>query len=144
MKDTIRERILKERGLAITKPNVRQRNRTIFKVTPPAGAIPKTKTMQLMEMKYGSGHTLEEVLMSGSLNQIVKVFHGEVDRSTVSKWIDRLKLKFTEDNLPNCTTCMHQGPACDGGICYVLMEREQYDLVEVKKGQVLNGASCEV
>ncbi len=138
--DTIRERILKERGLVMTKPGHRQRR--IYKVTPTYEIISKTPTMQLMEMKYCKGERLEDILMTGSLNQVVKRFHGEVDRSTVSKWIDRLKLVFTKDNLPICKTCHHKGPACDGGICLILMEREQYDLLEVKKVEVLSGATC--
>lgn len=136
-RDTIRERILKERGLVMTKPG--HRRRRIYKVTPDTKSIPKTSKMQLMEMKYGRGGRLEDILMTGSLNQIVKKFHNEVDRSTVSKWIDRLKLVYTKNNLPTCSTCHHKQLACDGGICTILMEREQYDLVKVKQNQVLNG-----
>ncbi len=134
--DTIRERILKERGLVMTKPG--HRRRIIYKVTT-TESMPKTSRMQLMEIKYCKGERLEDILMTGSLNQIVKRFHGEVDRSTISKWIDKLKLVYTKDNLPVCLTCHHKALACDGGVCTILMEREQYDLVEVKQRQVMNG-----
>ena len=61
-----------------------------------------------------------------------------VDRSTISRWIKRFGLKYSKDNLPSCEDCPHYGPACDSGICYVLIEQGLYDLIEVKKEEMLS------
>ena len=57
-----------------------------------AGARPdtfaKTKFMKLLEYKYNI--RIEDILFSGSLNEVVKLLHGEVDRSTLSKWRKRI------------------------------------------------------
>lgn len=87
---------------------------------------------------------MEELLLSGSLNVVARVCNkGEkppiVDRSTLSKWIKRLKLRYTEDNLPDCNNCRMYGPACDSGICYQLMELGRYDLISIMKAKLLGG-----
>ena len=136
----IRRRLLKERGLTTTK-EVGKHKHLIPATTPRTGRPRLTPLMRYLEQK--TGKRIEELLQLGSLNIVAKVCNaGEVqpvvDRSTLCKWIKRLRLKYNEDNLPDCNNCGHYGPACDSGICYQLIEQGRYDLIEVKKKEVLN------
>lgn len=46
--------------------------------------IRKTTAMRLIEIQF---HVkLEEVLLSGSLNELVRRFDNQIERSTLSKW----------------------------------------------------------
>ena len=133
---TARERILKERGLLVKQPAPRR-----HKILQPAirvtiSGISKTPLMRYLEQKYGK--SIEDVLVSGSLSIVAKQLGNEVDTSTLSRWIKRFKLRYTEDNLPNCEGCKQYGLACEQGVCYVLINLELYELVPVKQKEVLN------
>lgn len=134
---TPKERILQERGLLVTKP-VTKKHRVIRpNIKPTFDGKPKTTLMRYIELRYGK--PIEEILLLGSLSTIAKFLNNEVDTTTLSKWIKRFKLRYNADNLPTCDGCTHQGTACEGGICYVLLNLGLYDLVEVKKKEVLSG-----
>ncbi len=137
VKLTARDRILKERGIIQVKPSIKKHSRLSpsIKVTHPGK--PKTALMKYLEQKYGV--SIEDVLISGSLAVVAKRLGDEVDVTTISKWIKRFKLRYTKDNLPDCIGCKQYGLACEGGICYVLMNMELYELIPIKKEEVLNG-----
>ncbi len=135
-----RDRILRERGL-VRKQGKRGRPRdTVGRFAPlPRPTVSgkrKTALMKYLEQKYGVA--IEEVMVSGNLSQIVKRLGNEVDYSTISRWIKRFKLRYSANNLPDCTDCLHRGPACEGGVCYVLIGLELWELVLLKKEVMLN------
>ncbi|KKK55867.1 hypothetical protein LCGC14_3070220, partial [marine sediment metagenome] len=99
----------------------------------------KTPLMQLLEHKYG--YAIEDVLVSGSLSVVAKQLGNEVDTSTLSKWIKKLKLRYNADNLPDCKDCRQYGLACEQGVCYVLINLELYELVPIKRKEMLNEGS---
>ena len=63
--------------------------------------------------------------MSGSLSVVAGRLGGEVDTSTLSRWIKKLRLRYTEDNLPGCDGCRYTRPVCEFGICRILVELER-------------------
>ena len=135
---TPKERILKERGLLQHRPAPRK-HRVLVPVT--RQIIPdklKTPLMRYLEEKYKV--QIGDVLMSGSLTVVSKRLGEEVDRTTLCKWIRKLRLRYTEDNLPICDGCKRGGPACTVGICYILAELELYDLIDLKKEELMNEA----
>lgn len=133
----IRDRILKERSIATFQPAPRKHRRIkpIIKVA--SSSEPKTAKMLYLELRYNC--RIEEILLSGSLSVVARKLGGEVDTSTISKWIKKLRLRYTKDNLPNCQYCRHKKTACIYGICYVLVEMELWDLVLLKKEEIVNG-----
>lgn len=133
---TAKERILKERGLTRTKPKKSGQHKFLPSIKVSIAAIPKTTLMRYLEEKYHC--QIQDILVSGSLNVVAHRLGDEVDRTTLSKWIKRLKLKYTADNLPQCEGCQQYGPACESGICYVLMAMELYELVPIKKEEMFN------
>lgn len=81
---SIRDRILKERGLTTTRSDVtkhKQISRTLSDVK-----VHKTPLMKFLEMKYGEN--IVTILSSGSLNYIEKTYN--IDRTTASKWRKRI------------------------------------------------------
>jgi hypothetical protein len=137
---TIKQRILKERGLV--RVDKRNRKRNSFeghRIAPKAIIAGKGKTplMRYLEQKYNVA--IEEALVSGSLSVVAKKFGNEVDVSTLSRWITRFKLRYTATNLPVCEGCQHATPACNGGVCHILMELEEWDLMLLKRQQILDG-----
>ena len=135
---TAKERILKERGLDRHKPSVRKQHRFQPSIKPSIPAVPKTTLMRYLEEKYHC--KIEEVLVSGSLTVVAHRLGDEVDRTTLSKWIKRFKLRYTEDNLPRCEGCKQYGLACKQGVCYVLINMELYELVPIKQKEMMNEA----
>lgn len=135
----MRDRLLKERGLKSHTPTKHHRSKLRPEIKPTFDGKPKTPLMKYLEAKYGEA--IEDVLMSGSLTVVAKHLGNEVDVTTLSKWIKRFKLRYNETNLPTCVECKRHGPACDAGVCYVLLDLERYDLVEAKKKEVLDGQS---
>ena len=136
----LKGRILQERGLVKVKEHKAKSKRDKFGrflPLPIARKLRKTPMMKYLEQKYHV--VMEEALISGSLSIVAKQFGGEVDVSTVSKWIKRFGLRYTLDNLPNCDGCSHGNMACNGGVCSILMQREEYDLMMVKREQLLRG-----
>jgi len=134
--NNIRTQAMKELGITTFKQAGKQRRLKPDTV----GSIPselKTPLMRYLELVYGE--PVEKMLLSGSLSVVAKHLGNEVDVSTLSKWIKKLKLRYTADNLPVCDGCRRYGPACDSGVCYLLIELELYNLLEVKKSEVLAG-----
>lgn len=133
---TPRDKILKERGLLVKRPAPRKHKRLQPAVKVSIPDIPKTVLMRYLEQKYG--RRIEDVLVSGSLSVVAKQLGGEVDTSTLSRWIKRFKLRYSADNLPSCKDCKQYGLACQQGVCYVLLNLELYELVPIKQKEVLN------
>ena len=130
-----RDKILQERGLTITQTAPRKSRKLVPRVVPNL-TLSKTALMKYLESKYSI--PIETILLSGSLSIVARKLGNEVDETTLSKWIKRFKLRYTKDNLPNCSGCRQEGPACQSGICYVLMGLELYDLVPIMKGHLMN------
>lgn len=129
----IRDSLLKQRGLITSKVGKRFRPVNI-----PRTSARKTPLMKMLELKYGKGKTIEEMLLTGSLSQVKKQLGNEVDETTLSKWIKRFKLRFTATNLPVCIGCLHYIPNnCDMGVCPLLMEMEEWELVQIKRKELL-------
>lgn len=135
MSKAAKEKILAERGIILTKPAKHKSTKLTTKIIPDRSK-PKTTLMKYLEAKYGVA--IEDVLVSGSLSIVAKRLGNEVDETTLSKWIKRFKLRYTASNLPDCVGCRRYGPACQGGICYVLLDLGLYELIPIKKEEVLN------
>lgn len=134
---TPRERIMRDRGITSVRPAKQRRAKLQPLVTAGIAESGKTTLMRYLENKY---HVrMEEVLLSGSLSVVAKALGNEVDVSTISKWIKKYKLRYNEDNLPNCSGCRHERPSCEVGICHVLMQLELYDLVPLKREEMNDG-----
>lgn len=132
-----KERILKERGLLEHQPAPKKHKRIVPAIEVTVSGISKTPLMRYLEQKYKQ--PIERMLVSGSLSVVAKRLGNEVDTSTLSRWIKRFKLRYTTSNLPQCEGCKQYGLACQEGICYVLINLELYELVPIKKEEVLNG-----
>jgi len=136
MVKSIRDKILAERGLAQKQPAPKKHKRFRAKIKPQVSGKSKTPLMKYLEQKYRE--PIENILVSGSLAVVAKKLDNEVDTSTLSRWIKRFKLRYTEDNLPSCEDCRQKGVACQFGVCYVLINLELWDLIPIKKQEVLN------
>lgn len=133
--DKIKHQAMKELGITSFKPEPTKHRRLKPVPQQPINSKLKTPLMRYLELVHGE--PIEQMLLSGSLSVVAKRLDNEVDTSTLSKWIKRLKLRYTEDNLPCCGNCRRYGPACNSGICYVLIELELYGLLEIKRQEVM-------
>lgn len=131
----IRAKVLKDRGISSFQPEHGKHRH--LKPIPQPTIDPALKTPMMRYLELVHGEPIEVMLLSGSLSVVAKKLDNEVHTSTLSKWIKRLHLRYTGDNLPCCDNCPKYGPACDSGICYILIELELYDLLEVKKKEVM-------
>ena len=131
----IRQQLLKEKGITSFKPE--HGKHTKLKHTPVPTLDPKLKTPMMRYLELVHGEPIERMLLSGSLSVVAKRLDNEVDTSTLSKWIKRLKLRYSEDNLPDCEGCSRYGAACEGGICYILIELELYSLLQLKRKEMM-------
>lgn len=105
----------------------------------------KTPLMKYLEGRYCAGESLESVLLSGSLSTVAKRLGNEVDVSTISKWITRFNLRYTEHNLPTCDYCTEYSEVqCSQGVCVILMRQEQWNLVLLKQQQMRKDSQCKV
>jgi len=134
------KRILQERGLIKVKERKPGKHRDSFGKFVPiprpiVGGKSKTALMKYLEQKYNVA--MEEVLLSGSLSIVAKKLGNEVDVTTLSRWIGRFKLRYTPNNLPNCNLCNQWTLACEGGVCSILMQMELWDLVFIKRQEIL-------
>ncbi len=75
----LRRRVLRDKGV---KPAPGTKKMLTLHEQP--DAFPKTSKMKVLEYKYHI--KIEVVLFDGSLDEVVKFFHSDIDRSTVSKW----------------------------------------------------------
>jgi len=131
---SIKDRILEERGL-IEHQTTKHAAKRLARIPPSPLDSLKTPMMRYLELKHGK--PIQDMVMAGSLSQVAKKLG--VDSSTVSKWIKHLKLRFDDGNLPNCIGCEFERPACCLGICYILVQDKQWDLVELKRQQLVEG-----
>lgn len=131
----IQEAILKQRGLRIEKPIIDRPKKLSHSVPMPSFDNLKTADMKLIELKYGI--RIEKLLLSGSLNYICSLVKNDVDRSTISRWKKKLKLNYTEDNLPSCKHCPHRQEICNLNVCALLVKLEMPHLLEAKKNQIV-------
>lgn len=134
MPKTLRDKILKEQGYTRVQAGKKKHHK--LKPARPSIEQHKTPTMRWLEIKYDV--RMEDVLTSGSLSIVASKLGNEVDTSTISKWIKKLKLRYTADNLPSCEDCPHRRPACELGVCMLLVDLEQWDLIELKKEELTN------
>ena len=137
----IKQKILSERGLVkVTKHKPDRQRNSFGKFSPSPRLVisgkSKTPLMKYVEEKYKV--KIEEVLVSGSLSIVSKKLGNEVDVTTLSKWIKRFKLRYTAANLPSCDDCPHWEITCNGGVCALLMKLEEWDLMMVKREEVIN------
>ena len=131
----IRQQILKEKGITSFKPTHGKHAKLKHTPIPTINRKSKTPLMRYFELVHGE--PIERILLSGSLSVVAGKLDNEVDVSTISKWIKKLKLRYTEDNLPNCDGCPRRASACDSGICYILIDLELYDLLQVKRKEMM-------
>lgn len=136
--DNIKQQAMKELGITSFKPEPTRHRRLKPVPQQPIDSKLKTPLMRYLELVHGG--PIEQILLSGSLSVVRKKLDNEVDVSTLSKWIKRLRLRYTEDNLPCCRGCRRYGAACDSGICYVLIEMELFGLLEIKRQEVMEDA----
>ena len=132
----IRARVLKERGIVSFKPTKHKRRQ--LRPAPVRTIDPRLKTPLMRYLELVHGEPIEQMLLSGSLSVVAKKLDNEVDTSTLSKWIKKLHLRYGEDNLPQCNGCKSYGPACDNGICYILIELELYSLLTIKRKEMMD------
>ncbi len=132
----IRSKVLKDRGITSFKP-VKGKHRKL-RHTPRQTISPKLKTPLMRYLEMVHGESIEKLLLSGSLSVVAKKLDNEVDVSTLSKWIKKLKLRYSDDNLPDCEGCSSYGRACESGVCYVLIGLELYDLLPIKKEEMMD------
>jgi len=129
----IRQQLLKEKGITSFKAEPTKHRKLRPVPQPVIDNHVKTPMMRYLELVHGE--PIEQMLLSGSLSVVAKKLDNEVDTSTLSKWIKKLRLRYSEDNLPQCK-CARYGPACDDGVCYVLIELELYDLLSLKRKEM--------
>lgn len=131
---SIKDRILEERGL-IEHQTAKHTPKKLARIPPSPLDSLKTPLMRYLELKHGK--PIQDMIMAGSLSQVAKKL--EVDTSTISKWIKHLRLRFGDNNLPNCKGCKFERPACSLGICHILVEDSRWDLVELKRQELVGG-----
>ena len=105
----IRQQLLKEKGLTSFKPVTTKHKKLMPLPQPKIDDGLKTPMMRYLELVHGE--PIEQMLLSGSLSVVAKKLDNEVDVSTLSKWIKRLKLRYSNTNLPQCDGCRRYGPA---------------------------------
>jgi len=131
---SIKDRILEERGL-IEHQTTKHASKRLVRIPPSPLDSLKTPLMRYLELKHGK--PIQDMIMAGSLSQVAKKLG--IDPSTVSIWIKNLRLRFNNNNLPNCKGCKFEQPACDLGICHILVEDSRWDLVELKRQELKGG-----
>lgn len=131
---SIKDKILEERGL-IEHQTTKHTPKRLARIPPSPLDSLKTPLMKYLELRHGK--PIQDMLMAGSLSQVAKKL--DVDGSTVSKWIKHLKLRYGVNNLPTCIGCKFKQLTCELGICRILVEDERWDLVELKRQELVGG-----
>jgi hypothetical protein len=131
----IRQHIMERKGMVSSQAHIGAPSRHRPKAKPLEPGR-KTHFMEYLEMKYGNGQSIWDMLQTGSLSVICKRLGNEVDPSTVSKWLKRFKLRYSASNLPSCADCLHHRPACDLGTCTILIKLELWELALLKQKQI--------
>ena len=130
----LRKKLLAERGIVViqTAKNIHH------KLVPATTIQLKTKTAKMMYLEIKYGKRIEDVLSGNSLRQAAKIYGNEVDFTTLSKWIDKYKIKYSESNLPACAGCKCKHPTCDAvAQCNLLVELGMYDLIDAKRRELV-------
>jgi len=128
---SLKQRVLEERGLIEHKEKGKHKRLAVIPPSPHDGL--KTPHMKYLELKHRK--PIERLLMEGSLSVVAK--NLGIDTSTASRWISKLKLRYTEDNLPQCEGCSKYRRSCELGICCILSDMELWDLVLLKQKELL-------
>ena len=132
MTKPIRDRILKAHGLTVVQ-SAKHKHRRLMSQPATISNRNKTTAMLFIELRFGK--PIEELLLSGSLSIVAKKLG--ISCSTASKWIKRLRLRYSETNLPNCKGCVEYHPVCDAGLCNILITKELWHLIDLKKQELL-------
>lgn len=133
----LRNKVLAARGLRKQKPTRKRERSKLVRNTAEAIFVPdsiKTDKMRYLEVKYGK--PIQHLLLAGSLSQVEKNLNHEVDFTTISKWIKKLKLRYTVDNMPKCDGCPRWNTLCQAGYCQLLAD-SQPELLLKKKEELL-------
>jgi hypothetical protein len=131
----LREKVLKQRGLTLKTTGVHSHSRIVAHLVGPDLDEYKTPMMKYLEQKYAL--RLDQLLQECSLTQACKRLGREVDTTTLSKWKLRLGITYNDEHLPACEGCLTEDDKCDFGYCSILYERGRYDLMLIKKREVL-------
>lgn len=131
----IQNKILQEQGIVLNRRR-KHKHRSIKKMPLADLEHLKTPHMRYIEMKYGD--KIERILMSGSLSQVKRKLNGELDTSTISRWITKLGLRYDANNLPVCKDCKHEDDMCKVGLCVLLLTIGRIDLAKIKREEILN------
>ena len=136
MAKSLKQKILEEHGLVeYQEPRGQRKHKRLATIPPSNFDHLKTPHMKYLELKHRK--PIEQLLLEGSLSTVAK--NLGIDTSTASRWIAKLKLRYTEDNLPQCEGCTRFRRACELGICAILSDMELWDLVLVKQKELIGG-----
>jgi hypothetical protein len=90
--------------------------------------------MKLLEVKFGK--PIELIISYGSLDDVAAL--TGMERSTISKWRDKLGINYSEYNLPSCKDCNQASYECVASmhICTLLRILGRKDLIAIKKKEL--------
>jgi len=128
---SLKEKVLKERGLVEQQGSVGQHKRL---VTIPKSNLDHLKTPHMKYLEMGHKKPIEQLLLAGSLSMVAKKL--DIDRSTASRWIKKLNLRYSETNLPSCDGCSRYRKSCEVGLCPILIDIGRWDLVNLKQKEM--------
>jgi len=134
MTKSLKQKVLEERGLIEHKPAKGKHKRL---VTIPPSNLDYLKTPQMKYLELVHKKPIETLLMEGSLSIVAKKL--DIDTSTASRWIKKLKLRYDKDNLPVCEGCARFQRMCELGICAILADLDDWDLILIKQKELLGG-----
>mgnify|MGYP001568633809 FL=1 len=127
----LRKQLLREKGLTDVATTIHHH---IHPAIQPVDPKLKTPLMKYLELVYGE--PIEDLLMSGSETEVARKLDNQVDVTTISKWIKKLRLRYGKDNLPKCDGCRRRTPTCDAGFCLILGDLGLYSLLDVKRKEM--------
>ncbi len=129
---TLKQKVLDEHGLIEHRPSKGKHTRL---VTIPESNLDPLKTPHMRYLELVHKKPIEQLLMAGSLSIVSKKLG--IDTSTASRWISKLKLRYSEDNLPQCKGCPRYNKACNVGMCNILADQNLWELVLLKQTELL-------
>lgn len=127
-KEKLQAQILKEHNIVPIFQNGKK------KTIPLSFNTPRTYAMKLLEIKFGK--PIELIISVGTLDEVAST--TGVERSTISKWRDKLGINFSEYRLPSCAECTHASYECVSSmhICTLLRMLGRKDLISLKKKEL--------
>lgn len=129
-KDEIKSKILLEHNIAPVFSTTQKR-----KYIPLSFNMPRTYAMKMLEVRFGK--PIELIIAHGSLAEVSEA--TGIERSTISKWRDRLGINYNEHNLPSCTDCPHASYECIAPsihTCTLLKTLGRKDLIPLKRKEL--------